>query len=135
MLKKLIFISAAFTSLSATLIGVHSFIDTEASLLWMICKIAGSIAVVGVGILTWQNWRKHEAGHFATELWLLGAMGLLVLAGASVAWTIHLAQVTGDFEAWVVMINLVMVGQGALTIWHLWRKNAKSDLRMESFSN
>jgi hypothetical protein len=85
MLKKLIFISAAFTSLSATLIGAHSFIYTEASLLWMICKIASSIAVVGVGILTWQNWRKHEADPFAIELLLLGAMGLLVLAGANVA--------------------------------------------------
>jgi len=54
--------------------------------------------------------------------WLLlsCAMALLVFGAAGVVWTIHLAQVSGDFERWAVLMNLAMVGQGALTILHLW---------------
>lgn len=52
-----------------------------------------------------------------------GAIALLVFGAAGVVWTIHLAQVSGDFERWAVLINLAMIG---LTILHLWSERPEA---------
>jgi hypothetical protein len=122
MLKKLLLLFAAFTSLSAAAIGLHAlFIDAEGSLAWTICKAASAATVVGIGIATWQSWRANASRHFNANLLRLGAIWLIALAAASAAWTFHLARVTGDFEAWVILINVAMFGQAALTFWQLWK--------------
>ncbi|MGH7595893.1 MAG: hypothetical protein ACREOI_06045 [bacterium] len=120
--KKLLFLFAAFTSLCAVVVGLHSlFIDTESSLAWMICKVASAATVVGIGIVTWQYWRAEASRRFFNaKLLRLAAIWLFVLACASAAWTAHLARVTGDFEAWVIFINVAMIGQATLTFWQLW---------------
>jgi hypothetical protein len=121
MLKKILFLFAAFTSLSAAAVGLHSlFIDTEGSLAWTISKVASAAIVVGIGVITWRYWRANALRHVNAKWLWLGAIWLVALAAASATWTVHLAQVTGDLEAWVILINLVMIGQAALTFWQLW---------------
>ena len=120
MVKKLMLLLAALTSLSAALIGLHSFVDLEGSPTWIVYKVVSSAAIVGVGILTWLYGRAQASRRFTAQSLLVGAMLLLVFGAAGVAWTLHLAQVSGDFEAWAVLVNLIMIAQGALTIWHLW---------------
>jgi hypothetical protein len=100
---------------------LHSlFIDSEGSLAWTICKAASAATVVGIGFATWQYWRVNASRHFNAKLLRLGAIWLIALAAASAAWTFHLARVTGDFEAWVILINVAMIGQAALMFWQLW---------------
>jgi len=120
MVKKLIFLFAAFTTLSALLVGFHSLLVDEGSVSWIASKTAISASIVAVGILTWQHARTRVSRNVIEQLLLVGAMSLLVFGAAGIAWTFHLAEVTGDFEAWVVFVNLVMISQGVLTIWHLW---------------
>ncbi len=122
MLKKLLLLFAAFTSLSAAAVGLHSlFFDTEGSLAWTICKAASAATVMGIGIITWQYRRANASRHVNANLLRVGAIWLVALAVASAAWTFHLAQVTGDFEAWVILFNLAMISQAALMFWQLWK--------------
>ena len=122
MSKKLLFLFAAFTSLSAAVVGLHSlFIDSDSPPAWTICKVASAATVVSIGIVTWLYWRAEASQRFLNaKLLRLAAIWLFILAGASAAWTVHLAKVTGDFEAWVIFINAAMIGQAALTFWQLW---------------
>jgi hypothetical protein len=123
MLKKLLFLFAAFTSLSAAAVGLHSlFIDTEGSLAWTIGKVASAATVVGIGIITWRYWRANTSRHLNAKWLWLGAIWLVALAAASAASAVYLARVTGDFEAWVILINLAMIGQAALMFWQLSRE-------------
>jgi hypothetical protein len=74
-LKKLLFLIAAFTSLSAAVAGLHSlFIDTEASLTWTICKTVSAASIVGIGIVTWRLWRANTLRHFSMKWLWLGAI-------------------------------------------------------------
>ncbi len=125
MVKKLIVLFAAFTTLSALLVGFHSLLVDEWSVSWIASKTAISASIVAVGILTWQHARTQVSRNVIEQLLLVGAMSLLVFGAAGIAWTSHLAEVTGDFEAWVVFVNLVMISQGVLTIWHLWGERHK----------
>jgi hypothetical protein len=120
MVKKLILVFAAFTTLSALLVGIHSLLVDEGSIAWIASKTAISAAIVAVGILTWRHGHTQVARNTIEQLLLVGAMGLLLFGAAGIVWTFHLAEVTGDFEAWVVFVNLAMISQGVLTIWHLW---------------
>lgn len=123
MLKKLLFFFAAFTSLSAAVIGLHSlFIDTEGALAWTTGKVTSAVTVLGIGILTWRHCRVNASQHLNAKWLGLGAIWLVALAVASAAWTVYLARVTGDFEAWVIFINAAMIGQAALTFWQLWNE-------------
>jgi hypothetical protein len=129
MLKKLLLIFAAFTSLSAAVIGLYSlFIDTEGLLAWTIGKVASAATVFGIGIVTWQHWRTSASQPMNTKWLGLGAIWLVALAVASAAWTIYLAQVAGDFEAWVLFINAAMIGQAGLTFWQLWNEGHQASV-------
>ncbi len=120
MSKKLLFLFAAFTSLSAAVVGLHSlFIDTDSPLAWTICKVASAATVVSIGIVTWRYWRENTSRHVNAKWLRLGAIWLVTLAAASAVWTVYLARVTGDFEAWVIFINAAMIGQAALMFWQL----------------
>ena len=126
MVKKFMFLLAALTSLSAALIGLHSFADLEGSPVWMVYKVVSSASVVGIGILTWLYGRAQVSRRLNVQSMLVGGMLLLVFGSAGVAWTIHLAQVSGDFEAWAVLINLAIIVQGVLTIWHLLKEGQEA---------
>jgi len=119
-MRSLMVVLAVFTTLSGILVGVHSLLVPEGSLLWIAVKLAACVAVVVTGAMTWVYVRRRPSRLTAASLLLLGAMGIMVLGAAGAVWTIHLAEVTGDFEAWGMVINLVMIIQGALTTWHLW---------------
>ncbi|MGH2593115.1 MAG: hypothetical protein ACRDGG_06350 [Anaerolineae bacterium] len=111
---------AAFTTLSGILVGAHSILVPEGSRLWIAVKLAACAALVATGTMTWFYVRLQPARLTVAWPLLLGAMGIMVLGAAGSVWTVHLAEVTGDFEAWGLVINLVMIIQGALTTWHLW---------------
>jgi len=76
---------------------------------------------VGIGGLAWL----HDRSSISKPHYGLGSCCLVRWRSWSSVlpeWFgfIHLAQVSGDFERWAVLINVAMIGQGALTILHLW---------------
>jgi len=124
-MKRLILVFATFTILSALLVGIHSLLVDEGSPSWITTKVVISASIVGIGILTWRHAHTRVSRNVIEQLLLVGAMSLLLFGAAGIVWTFYLAEVTGDFEAWVVFVNLAMISQGVLTIWHLWSEGHK----------
>lgn len=111
---------AGLTTLGALLVIVFILINPEGEAWWIGARLLVAAYVVTMGILTGLHLRAATPSATRTELLLLGAIGLLALGAAGAVWGFHLAEVTGDLEAWAIMINLFMAAQGGGTIWHLW---------------
>ncbi len=120
MIKIGVSVLAVLTSLSALLIAGHALLVPAGAAWWLATRIAVSVGVAGTGALTWWVWRSSVIGVVAEAGLLMAAMALLASGAASAIWGLHLGLTTGDFEYWATMISMLMMGQGALTIWHLW---------------
>lgn len=51
---------------------------------------------------------------------LLGGMALIAIGGFGIAWTIHLGVLTADYEYGILMLHVLLIGQGVATLWGLW---------------
>ena len=111
---------AGLTTLGALLVIVFIAIRPEGEAWWIIGRLLVAAYVVAMGVLTGLHLRTATPSVGRTPLLMLGAIGLLALGAAGAVWGFHMAEVTGDLEAWAIMINLFMAAQGAATIWHLW---------------
>ena len=124
MIRMLTVALSATTSLAAAFVAVHSlFLDADGRPGWVAVKVLQSLAVMAVGALTIRRCLRPEGGGAA--LVLLGAIWLQVSGGAGFAWTLHLGEVTGDFEAWALALTAAIAGQGALVTWSLWRAGSR----------
>ena len=121
-LKYLLLIVAAFTTLMALLVGVMMFtlvgLSAEAGV-WIFARVSVCVFIVTMGAFTWLHFRSMIRGSRDLIL-LVGAMLLMVVGAFGVAWSIHMGDVTGDYEYWVMMIDMALSVQGALTILCLW---------------
>ena len=122
LINHLMLFAAAFTTVMAILVGVTTLTMpgvAEGSVAIIVSRLVICLFIIAVGVVTWKQYRS---GDNATTQWLLlfAAMALMTIGAFGFAWTIHLGEVTGDFEYWAMMINLALVGQGALSILHLW---------------
>ena len=88
----------------------------------MLFRFAICALIVTMGVVTWREMRSHgpEAPRVTEVAALLGAIALTALGGFGLAWAIHVGATRGDYEYWVMMIDLAMIGQGALTVLYLW---------------
>ena len=117
LVRGLVFASATFTTLFSILAGVMFIIFNNDGVLSLAIRLVACAFVVGVGILTGLQARssgpRYSAALFAA------AVGIVVLGAAGFAWAIHLGQTTGDFEYYMIMLHMALVGQGAITLRHL----------------
>ncbi len=120
LIKYAIALLAGLTTLGALLVLVHLVIQPEGPAWWIGSRLGIAAFVVAVGVLTGLHLRAADRPALRTHLLLFGALGLLVFGAAGAVWGFHLANVTGDLEAWAITINLLMIGQGVLTVWRLW---------------
>ena len=111
---------AVLTTLGAALVIVFILLQPEGSAWWIGGRLAVAAYVVAMGALTTVYLRRAAPPVALRHLLLLGGVGLTALGAAGAVWGLHLAEVTGDLEAWAILVNLMMAGQGAATIWHLW---------------
>ena len=111
---------AGLTTLGALLVIVFIAIRPEGEAWWIIGRLLVAAYVVAMGVLTGLHLRTATPSVGRTPLLMLGAIGLLALGAAGAVSGFYMAEVTGDLEAWAIMINLFMAAQGAATIWHLW---------------
>lgn len=115
---------AALTTGGALLVILFILIQPQGSAAWIGARLGVAAYVVTMGVLTALYLRAESVPPLHAEWLLLGALGLVGLGAAGAVWGVHLAEVTGDLEAWAITINLLMVAQGAATVWHLWRRSA-----------
>ena len=112
---------AGLTTLGALLVIVFIVIRPEGEAWWMAARLAVAAYVVTMGVLIGLHLRAASTSTGRPQLLLLGAIGLLALGIGGAVWGFHMAEVTGDLEAWAILINLLMAVQGAATIWYLWK--------------
>ncbi len=107
---------SAFTTLMAVLVASVSLIRPEVA---RDSTLAVCAFIVVMGVLTWLHyWTESLRGRDWLLLW--GGMILLITGAFGVAWAIHIGEVSGDYEYWVMMIDMALVAQGGLTILYLW---------------
>ena len=111
---------AGLTTLGGLLVIAFIVIRPESEAWWIAARLLVAAYVVAMGVGTGLYLRAAHPSMAMTQLLLLGAIGLLALGAAGAVWGFHMAEVTGDLEAWAIMINMFMAAQGAGTIWHLW---------------
>ena len=113
---------AALTTLGAALVIVFIVIQPAEGPAWFVVARLGVAAfVVALGGLTARYLFSTAASMAQRHALLVGAIGLTAAGAAAFVWGLHLAETTGDLEAWALLISLMMAAQGAATILHLWR--------------
>jgi len=88
--------------------SLSTFEPSQNETLWSIIKIAASLAVIVMGVLTWfVSMRESDS-----RLVLLGAVFLLVFGAVTIVWTYHLAIMSGDMEYYMVGYGGSLMAQG-----------------------
>lgn len=68
-----------------------------------------------VGLLTGYRLFRH-ANLTLDVLLLAGGAGLLMLGAAAGVWAYHTGFVTGDFEYWLMIFDLLLMAHGGLLL-------------------
>ncbi len=121
-MKKIVLLAAFLSSFFALLNLFFVFKDSESLGLWISARIIAAIFIISEGILTWRCMQAKAIKPIYRELLLLSAMGLIALGAAGIPLAYHFGVVTGDFEYYLFPIHILLMEQGALTIWELWRE-------------
>jgi len=107
---------ALFNTLVAILVVAISLSANElrdAAPLWLFVKLVSALMVILIGGLTWlAGMRQINRG-----VMLLSSLFLVALGSASAVWTLHLAQVTGDMESYMIVYGGSLIVQGVASLW------------------
>ena len=124
MIRLMIGAAAALTMLGALVSLFFTVTQLGDSPLWDASRLVAAVGVLAVGALTWTHIRRAAA---KTTPWLLaGAVGLVALGAAGTTSSLYLGQITGDTEYPIILLNTLIFGQGALTVWHLWSEQIEA---------
>ena len=116
---------ALVNSLFAGLLILFSVSTVEihqAASWWLMVKLLAAGSVIAVGILTWVG----SAGHVKQELAALASLYLVALGAGTAVWTLHLAQVTGDREYYMLMFASSLFVQGTALLFGISRGEGKT---------
>jgi len=121
MLKHLLGACAIVTALIAATVYTYSMLSADASTGWKAILAIACLVVLAQAALTFRfAWGRRRMGALGLCLLYVGALAMIALGGGAFAWTIHLAETTGDLESYAVLHALLLAGQGALTALLLW---------------
>ena len=76
--------------------------------LWSAIRILVALSVIMIGLLTWIS----AMGSIHPGLLAISSLFLVALGAATVVWTFHRAQVTGDMEYYMVIYGGSLFTQG-----------------------
>ncbi len=120
MTKLLTGLLAAFTSLCALVIVIHTLLVPDGSAGWIAWKVFSSAVTLTQGTLTLHYLLSRNVPAAAHLRMLMdGGAVLIPLGTTAVVVTVHLARVTGDWEMYMIAAGLAMICQGVLTAWSL----------------
>jgi hypothetical protein len=84
----------------------------ESGALWSVTKAAAAVFIIAAGGLAWLDG-VHPKPQF---LMLASGLTLVALGTAVFVWTIHLAQVTSDMEAYMLLYGMSLIAQGGASV-------------------
>jgi hypothetical protein len=84
----------------------------EAVPFWLLIKAFATLGIILAGALTWIG----IVSAVRPRLLALSNLALVALGAAIAAWTLHLAIVTGDLEAYMVLFGGSLMMQGAASL-------------------
>src|SRR5688500_6139600 len=84
----------------------------ESGALWSLIKGAAAIFIIAAGALAWLDG-VHPRPHI---LLLASGLTLVALGSAVVCWTIHLAQVSNDMEAYMLLYGISLIVQAGASV-------------------
>lgn len=80
---------------------------------WLLAKLLAGGSVIVIGVLTWVG----SIGYVKQGLMALASLYLVALGSATAVWTVHLAQVTGDMEYYMLMFGGSLFAQGTALLF------------------
>ena len=83
--------------------------------LWSAIRIGVAVSVIMIGILTWIN----AVGSIHPGILAVSSLFLVSLGAATVVWTFHRAQVTGDMEYYMILYGGSLFMQGISLLFGL----------------
>ena len=125
MINILLLVLAIFTSSLAVLNSVFVFMFPDGSALWNIFRVLVSVVIMLVGVLTWSVVCLKSSKNNLRQFLSFCSIGLVVLGIFGTLQAFYLGQTTGDFEYYLFPINMLLIGQGALTFWFLRHSSQK----------
>ncbi len=125
MINILLLVLAIFTSSLAVLNSVFVFLSPDGSALWNTSRFLVSVFIIIAGVLTWSVVRLKSSKYNLPQLLSFCSIGLVILGIFGTLHAFYLGQTTGDFEYYLFPINMLLIGQGALTFWFLRHSSQK----------
>jgi len=114
-MKTISILLALLNSLVAGLILALSLSGTElreSGALWSMTKTVAALFVIAAGGLAWLDGARPRP----QNLMLASGVSLVALGAAISVWTIHLALVTGDMEAYMLLYGGSLIVQGGASV-------------------
>lgn len=118
--------AAAFTTAFSLLAACMFLFSTATPFADVALRIVICLAIAAIGIFTLTYERAPLTPEQATMILLTSGMTLALFGAAGVVWAYHNGVVSGDFEYWIMMIEMALTAQGVLTVAHLWRKRREA---------
>lgn len=105
------FINALLAGLLITFsLSTHELYHSE--LMWSHIKIAASMIVMALGIITWiASMNGSNIG-----LLFSGGIFIIVLGAVMIVWTFHLAIVSGSMEYYMILYGASLMAQGVSSL-------------------
>ena len=125
MVRILLILWAGFTSLIAVANSVFVFMFPGGSALWNTSRFLVSVFIIIVGVLTWLFVRLKSSKNNLRQFLSFCSIGLVAFGIFGILNAFYLGQTSGDFEYHLFPINMLLIGQGALTFWFLRHSSQK----------
>lgn len=122
-MKRVLSVIAMVNSIGASIVILFTLFGAgrlEGSLLWIVVKLSVGVLVIAISILTFLYTLNTIRWDHTKPVLLLGGLSLVAIGSASAVWTLHLAQITSDFEGYILILSGGLVLQGLLTSFYLF---------------
>ena len=80
----------------------------QSAIWWTMARIMVALSVIAIGVLTWIS----AIGDVRPGLVAMASLFLVALGPATMVWTFHRAQLTGDMEYYMILYGGSLAVQG-----------------------
>ena len=80
----------------------------QSAIWWTMARIMVALSVIAIGVLTWIS----AIGDVRSNLVAMASLFLVALGPATMVWTFHRAQLTGDMEYYMILYGGSLAVQG-----------------------
>ncbi len=80
----------------------------QSAIWWTMARVMIALSVIVIGVLTWIS----AIGTMKPQLVAMASLFLVALGPATIIWTFHRAQLTGDMEYYMILYGGSLAVQG-----------------------